>query len=556
MLIGESIQCNPSGTMAVSRNALLLLARLMAASAFSIEIMDEAPKRNRTAAAILQSMPKCRMTGVDTCSMRDMPRGKPILVYPGGNASCIDNMEYAFQVWPGRTDKLLFYWQGGGVCWNWATYAATVQEEQLCITSLRPSANVGVFDQANPRNPFRDYTIVQVLYCSGDLYLARKDTGTYFHGTQVRQQGYSNTQSALDWAVDQLDLRLQSLVVMGCSAGSVGAQVWARKVLNTFPAERASVVADSFAGVLPAPAQHSLMHRLSDCDETIMPADLCSVWHEVTVSQVFDRTIKDFPGVTFASVNSKSDKIQVMFWTIVTAAFPTSGEPLTINNETFLGKLNRNILQRYDRHTNFVSYLVDGSVHCFTCHNWLYSADTTGPAPKNRVSKQLPLAAWLLGLVDGGTSRFSGSECSGELLKWPAWHGTTYCDKAQYGKKLATLGVASTVAAEGNLLGGFRLPDRIDGTQLWRVGFCIAMVSLALWFGAELGIGHSLAEAARTLAEQKSRNLQRDYTRHSENGVLNRHFAPLRSKLLDMLVGSRWQSSQSQDSEDSSMDDL
>jgi len=372
----------------------------------------------------------------------------------------------------------------------------------------------------------------------------------------VRQQGYSNTQSALDWAVEQLDLRLQSLVVMGCSAGAIGAQVWARKVLNTFPAERAAVVADSCAGILPQPAQHSLMHRLGDCDETIVPPDLCvsSAWRELTVSQVFDRTMEDFPGVTFASINSKSDSIQVYFWTIVTAAFPTSGEPLTINNETYLRKLNRNILQRYDRHANFVSYLVDGSVHCFTCHNRLYSADATGPAPKNSASSQLPLAAWLLGLVDGGTSRLSRSECSGELLEWPSWHGTTYCDKAQYGKTVATLGVASTAAAEGTLLSGFRLPDTLDGTQLWQLAFCIAVVCLVVWLGAELRIAHSLTEAVRSLglhvADQKSRSLQR-HTRYRRDGFFYRQFALLRSTLLDVLVGTRWEFSRVQDSEDS-----
>jgi len=556
-LFGTDMAPSPQCKMLAPRYQLLLLARLMAASAFSIEIMDDPPFSNRTAIEVLKSMQKCKMTGANPCSMSGMPRGRPTLVFPGGNTSCIDSTltEYAFQVWPGHTDKLLFYWQGGGVCWNWAMYATTVLQQQLCFTSLLPSANVGVFDQANPRNPFRDYTIVQVLYCSGDLYLAHKDMGTDFHGTRVRQQGFSNTQSALDWAVDQLDLRLQSLVIMGCSAGSIGAQVWARKVLNTFPAKRAAVIADSFAGVLPPPSQHSLMHRLSGCDETIVPPDLCvpSVWRDVTVSQVFDRTMEDFPGVAFASINSKTDKVQVFFWTIVTAAFPTSGEPLTINNETYLKMLNRNILQRYDRHANFVSYLVDGSVHCFTCHNLLYSADTTGPAPKSRISSQLPLTAWLLGLVDGGTSHLCGNECSGELLEQPAWHGTAYCDKAQYGKKVALLAVASDVATEGTMLGGLRLPDRLDGNQLWRVAFCIAIVFLAFWFGAELGLGRSLAEAARTLTQAKRRNTQQLHGHHREDGILNRQFSPSWPMLLDVLAGSCWQGPQGPDSQDSGM---
>ena len=51
-------------------------------------------------------------------------------------------------------------------------------------------------------------------------------------GEPVQQSGYLNAKSVFDWieaqqASGQIDKRLKSLVVSGCSAGSVGAQLWA-----------------------------------------------------------------------------------------------------------------------------------------------------------------------------------------------------------------------------------------------------------------------------------------------------------------------------------------
>jgi len=66
---------------------------------------------------------------------------------------------------PGESDKVLVYFQGGGACWTKETTAAG-----FCSTDAKPTGFEGLFDRTNVNNKFKDYTIVQALYCSGDVW--------------------------------------------------------------------------------------------------------------------------------------------------------------------------------------------------------------------------------------------------------------------------------------------------------------------------------------------------------------------------------------------------
>ena len=117
----------------------------------------------------------------------------------GGETRCIyqDSTPFAFQIIPGDSDKLLFYFQGGGACWDKASTLAG-----LCTSDSVPQNPVGVFDRDNVNNNFASYTIVHVLYCSGNVH-AGNVTRDYTDntGNAVIQKGSTNTQAALDWTV-------------------------------------------------------------------------------------------------------------------------------------------------------------------------------------------------------------------------------------------------------------------------------------------------------------------------------------------------------------------
>lgn len=113
------------------------------------------------------------------------------------------------QVVPGDTDKLLLFFQGGGACWDKLSTSG-----DFCTTDANPSGLNGVFDRENPANPFAGYTVVQVLYCSGDLH-AGNVTRPYTDsaGEPVVQVGYENTKAAVAWAKANLDAKLDKFVV-------------------------------------------------------------------------------------------------------------------------------------------------------------------------------------------------------------------------------------------------------------------------------------------------------------------------------------------------------
>ena len=106
------------------------------------------------------SVQSCVVTATESCSLSGMPEDQTTVVFPGGQTRCIysDSTDYSFQVVPGDRSKLIFYFQGGGACWNRASTALG-----LCSKDASPSSLVGMFSRDPVENPeFADHTIVQV----------------------------------------------------------------------------------------------------------------------------------------------------------------------------------------------------------------------------------------------------------------------------------------------------------------------------------------------------------------------------------------------------------
>ena len=146
-----------------------------------------------------------------------------------------------------------------------------------------PQGPQGVFDRTASNNKFKDFTIVQALYCSGDVYGGNKtqDYNMEREGSVV-QHGIQNAQATLDWILHQqqngqLASTLTELVVMGCSAGSIGAQIWSDRILNTLSYKVAAVIPDSYAGVFPPNVLGPLVYDFNFCQAGFLSDYLTSV---------------------------------------------------------------------------------------------------------------------------------------------------------------------------------------------------------------------------------------------------------------------------------------
>ena len=85
-------------------------------------------------------------------------------VVPGGDCRCADGSEFAFWERRGDPTKVVLFLEGGGACWSAETCAFTGDGESDFYdwnipNEETPASEGGIFDQANPDNPFADYTL-------------------------------------------------------------------------------------------------------------------------------------------------------------------------------------------------------------------------------------------------------------------------------------------------------------------------------------------------------------------------------------------------------------
>ncbi len=163
---------------------------------------------------------------------------------------CIHGTPYQFFVKRGSVNKLLMYYQGGGACWDALTCGVPV-----CDPSVDPTGGdnpnntpVGFFDLSNPQNPFRDWNIVFVPYCSCDVHFgdAAQDYSPTLH---IEHRGYQNSRTAEKWAREHF-VNPDQVFVTGSSAGAYGA--WFNAPLHelVWPASQFQVLADAGNGVI------------------------------------------------------------------------------------------------------------------------------------------------------------------------------------------------------------------------------------------------------------------------------------------------------------------
>ena len=152
--------------------------------------------------------------------------------------------------------------QGGGAGWDKLTLETLPKfSPEFCQRNIKKQDQYGIYDRSNSYNAFKDYTIVNVLYCSGDLHAGeatRKFKGGWGNTVKVKQTGYKNTMATLDWINSQigdyLNSDLDSLVISGQSAGAIGAQLWSHYIIEKFNAKKKVVIIDSYLGVFPVEA--------------------------------------------------------------------------------------------------------------------------------------------------------------------------------------------------------------------------------------------------------------------------------------------------------------
>mmetsp|Transcript_101692 Transcript_101692/g.294290 ORF Transcript_101692/g.294290 Transcript_101692/m.294290 type:complete len:487 (-) Transcript_101692:57-1517(-) len=356
------------------------------------------------------SYERCDLAASD-CSLKRL-NGKPTLVFPGGDTLCISGEAYAFAVHPGATDELAFYFEGGGACW-----VAHGQFVAQCTPDMHGAIRdsglgVGILNRSSTSNPFRSWTIVEPLYCSGDAFVGHAEA---MNGdNEVKFRGFTNAMAAKHWAMRNFKHTLKNFAIMGFSAGSLGTQSWAADLLNSFSFKAGAVLMDSYAGVFPGSTQGQILQDWGACTIQMLKPRLRAECLDgsLTVQHMLKFAMQQHPEVAFGSIQSKADESQIWFYKGIAASWGLY-EDAGITDEQFY-RLTSKVYQEY-RSTgpNYVSYNIDGRQHCFlTSTNLFYTTSLAGkhaPAPE----RSPMLWEWVRDLLD---HKSVSSECHGERM--------------------------------------------------------------------------------------------------------------------------------------------
>jgi hypothetical protein len=164
---------------------------------------------------------------------------------------CIKDTPYSFFVKRGSVNKLLMYYQGGGACWEQLTCSIPVCDANVKTDAGSGSdnpnfASSGFADQSNPNNPFKDWNVVFVSYCSCDIHFGDNAKDYPVH---IEHRGFHNARVAEKWAREHF-LNPDQIFVTGSSAGAYGAWFHAPLLHETWPASHFQVLADAGNGVI------------------------------------------------------------------------------------------------------------------------------------------------------------------------------------------------------------------------------------------------------------------------------------------------------------------
>jgi hypothetical protein len=244
---------------------------------------------------------------------------------PGGSGtSCSAGAPYFYFVRLGNPRQLLIHFQGGGACWNnincdlkrRPTYDPTVDDDD------QPK-QVGVFDFANPENPFKDFTVVFVPYCTADVHLGNRlvtysdppDNSGRVSTFQIHHEGYPNAMAAVSWAFANI-LSPKIVFVSGVSAGAIASPFFAAVVAERYKKSRIIQLGDG-AGGYRTPTVTKLLENWGALDVIRRTPPYLKEQGPINFETLYTVAARNLPSLKFSQFNTVEDDTQLSFLRLI-----------------------------------------------------------------------------------------------------------------------------------------------------------------------------------------------------------------------------------------------
>jgi hypothetical protein len=180
--------------------------------------------------------------------------------YEIAGAICRDGSPTGFYVHFAESDGLLIYLEGGGACTSPGFCAYNPKnvnqvlsgDGQTLLGSVggatagrQQPGKEGIFALGNAQNPFKDWSMVYIPYCTGDVHFGTR-TNVMVPGVNEKQQfvGYRNMEKFVARLAPTFE-KATKVVLTGASAGGFGSSLNYSLVQDTFKDARVMAVDDS-----------------------------------------------------------------------------------------------------------------------------------------------------------------------------------------------------------------------------------------------------------------------------------------------------------------------
>jgi hypothetical protein len=319
---------------------------------------------------------------------------------------CQDTSSYTIFAKRGTENKLLLYYYGGGACWDPLTCVA-----ETCTQTANPTppglGGSGFADLTNPDNPFKDWHVVRIPYCTCDVHWGSQQVD-YGPGLKtVEHRGYDNARFAEKWAREHF-VSPTDVFLTGSSAGSYGALMGGMFVNDIYPASNMSVMGDAGNGVI---TQDFLVQNFENWGVILpdVPGIIDIPIPTLTMPAVVAAGANEFPATQWSNYSTAFDGGsggQTGFYNVM------------LNDNDPLAALvwwegscqwNADMVQQAEDTFNAATagnyryYIASGSVHTGFGNPRVY-ADTTGGVP--------PLVDWVNGQIANDPNAWVNVEAS------------------------------------------------------------------------------------------------------------------------------------------------
>jgi len=294
-------------------------------------------------------------------------------IEPGGDTICSQGTPYAYYVHPGTVNRLVVYFQGGGACWNDSTCSNpdTFFDDAVDESDNPENWAEGVGDLDNPDNPFKDWFLVFIPYCTGDIHWG-DNTQTYTaEGADdivIHHKGFVNVSAVLDWIQANFE-RPEKIFVSGCSAGSYGSIMSAAHIHQLYPDVPLYQLGDAGAGVVTEDfVQDSFpnWNATENIPDWIPAPD--GSWDEVSsLADLYIPVADYYPDDRWSQYNAAHDDIQTLFYRAMGGSAADWSELMLASIQGI-----------QDNAPNFHSYTAPGAIHCITGDDIFYTREVEG----------------------------------------------------------------------------------------------------------------------------------------------------------------------------------